>query len=613
MARGSTSKTLVWILMALLILGLGGFGVTNLSGNLRTIGSVGDRDITVSAYARAVQDEIRAQEANMGQPIPFSVARALQLDQIALARLIANTAIDHEAARLGISAGDENLRDALFQIQGFRGLDGEFDREGYQFYLDRTNQSEAAFEQSLRDDLASGLLQQAVLAGMIPSSTYADTLVSFLAERRDFSWAALGEDDLAEPLPVPDTETLAAFHRDNAAEFTLPERKRLTYAWLTPDMILDQVEIDDTILKREYDARGAEFDQPERRLVERLVFPDQAAAEAARSAIAAGDKSFEDIVAARGLALSDIDMGDVVQSDLGAAGAPVFSADPGGVIGPFQSDLGPALFRINGVFAARTVSFEEAREQLNEELAVDRARRLIDQMHGQIEDLLAGGATLEEIAAETDLQLGQLDWTAESSEDVAGYAAFQEEAAKVTGDDFPSVIALEDGGIFALRLDELLAPELQPLDAIRSDVEAAWREAETTSRLMAQAEALLPQITPEADMAALGLTVTEERDITRTDFIAGTPQSFLAGVFRMGSGEARVFAAPGGALIARLDAVHAPDESNPEVAAARAALSEQAANAQAQDLYQYFVNDVQARAGLALDQSAINAVLANFQ
>ena len=250
MARGSTSKTLVWILMALLILGLGGFGVTNLSGNLRTIGSVGDRDITVSAYARAVQDEIRAQEANMGQPIPFSVARALQLDQIALARLIANTAIDHEAARLGISAGDENLRDALLQIQGFRGLDGEFDREGYQFYLDRTNQSEAAFEQSLRDDLASGLLQQAVLAGMIPSSTYADTLVSFLAERRDFSWAALGEDDLAEPLPVPDTETLAAFHRDNAAQFTLPERKRLTYAWLTPDMILDQVEIDDTILKR---------------------------------------------------------------------------------------------------------------------------------------------------------------------------------------------------------------------------------------------------------------------------------------------------------------------------------------------------------------------------
>ncbi len=114
-------------------------------------------------------------------------------------------------------------------------------------------------------------------------------------------------------------------------------------------------------------------------------------------------------------------------------------------------------------------------------------------------------------------------------------------------------------------------------------------------------------------MAALGLTVTEERDITRTDFIAGTPQSFLTGLFKMEAGESRVFEAPGGALIARLDAVHALMSQTPEVDAARTALSEQASNAQAQDLYQYYINDVQARAGLALDQNAINAVLANFQ
>jgi len=613
MARGSTSKTLVWILMALLILGLGGFGVTSLSGNLRTIGSVGDRDISVSAYSRAVQEEIRAQEARMGQPIPFSVARALQLDQVALARLVAKTAVEHEAATLGISAGDENLRNELLQIQGFRGLDGQFDRESYQFFLDRTNQSETDFEQSLRDDLASGLLQQAVLTGIPASSTYADTLVEYLAERRSFSWAALSEDDLAEPLPKPDDATLAQFHKDNAAQFTLPERKRLTYAWLSPDMILDQVEIDDKILRENYDDRRAEFDQPERRLVERLVFPDTIAADTAKAAIASGEKSFEDAVADRGLTLSDIDLGDVVAADLGTAGPAVFDADAGGVIGPLETDLGPALFRINGVLAARTVSFEDAREQLREELAVDRARRQIDQLRGDIDDLLAGGATLEEVADETDMQLAKVDWTRDSSEGAAGYAAFQQEAAKVTADDFPAVVALDDGGIFALRLDEVLAPELQPLDTVRDEVEAAWRDAETTRRLTAQAEELLPQIKPDTDMAALGLTVTVESDITRTDFIAGTPRSFLDGVFRMEPEQVRVFETPGGALIARLDAVHAPDETDTEISSARDALTQQAASAQAQDLFQYYMNDVQSRAELSLDQNAVNAVLANFQ
>ena len=41
MASKSITKPLVWILMGLLVLGLAGFGVTSLSGTLRTIGKVG--------------------------------------------------------------------------------------------------------------------------------------------------------------------------------------------------------------------------------------------------------------------------------------------------------------------------------------------------------------------------------------------------------------------------------------------------------------------------------------------------------------------------------------------------------------------------------------------
>ena len=49
MAKGSNklSQTAVWILLGLLIIALGGFGATNLSGNIRTIGKVGDKHIDV--------------------------------------------------------------------------------------------------------------------------------------------------------------------------------------------------------------------------------------------------------------------------------------------------------------------------------------------------------------------------------------------------------------------------------------------------------------------------------------------------------------------------------------------------------------------------------------
>ena len=612
MASGSTSKTLIWILMALLIFGLGGFGITNISGNLRKVGSVGDTDITVNQYVQALRNEMNARQAQTGKPVSFAEARDAQLDQIALARIIATTALDNEAARLGISVGDENLRDQLLQIPTFQGLDGKFDREAYKFYLDRTGESEAEFERGIRSELSRGLLQSAVLSGLPAGDAYADTLVRYLAERRDFTWARLSEPDLAEQLPDPTEDELKAFHESHAARFTLPERKRLTYAWLSPDMILDQVEVDEAAIRDLYNERSADFVQPERRLVERLGFPDEAAAEQAKIAIEDGSKSFEDLVTARGLELADVDMGDVSREDLGAAGAAVFSADTGTVVGPFATDLGPALFRVNGILAAHEVSFEEARDELRDELAQDRARRRIDGMRDQIDDLLAAGATLEEVTQETDMQPGTIDWTADSSEGPAGYTAFQEEAAKVTTDDYPALIELDDGGLLAMRLDEVLPPALQPLDSIREDVVAAWEEDQITTRLAAKAETLLPEITPETDMAALGLTVTEEHDITRQGFIEGTPPDFIASVFTMKPGEAQVVSLPMGAIIVRLDAVNPPDADDEDVAGLRNAIRDQVASARAQDLYQYFVSDVQSRAGLQLDQRAIDSVNSGF-
>ena len=88
MAKKGITNTLVWVLMALLILGLGGFGVTNLSGTVRSIGSVGDSDIDVDEYARALQREIRAVEAERGEPVSFAEARDIGVTDSVLARLI---------------------------------------------------------------------------------------------------------------------------------------------------------------------------------------------------------------------------------------------------------------------------------------------------------------------------------------------------------------------------------------------------------------------------------------------------------------------------------------------------------------------------------------------
>ena len=83
MAKGSNnlSKTAVWVLLGLLILALGGFGATNLSGTIRTVGKVGDKHIDVQDYARTLQQEIQAVSQQPGSQLTFARAQAIGLDQ----------------------------------------------------------------------------------------------------------------------------------------------------------------------------------------------------------------------------------------------------------------------------------------------------------------------------------------------------------------------------------------------------------------------------------------------------------------------------------------------------------------------------------------------------
>jgi peptidyl-prolyl cis-trans isomerase D len=261
---------------------------------------------------------------------------------------------------------------------------------------------------------ASGNCASPSPSAVAAPDTYVTTLLGYLQEQRDVTWARVTPENLTDPLPEPTEDELQAYYEANEAAFTLGETKVITYAQLTPDMLVGTVEIDAGALEAAYQERIDDFVQPERRLVERLVFPTEAEAAQAKAAIDAGETTFDALVEERGLTLEDIDMGEATVESLEGAGAAIFALTEPGVAGPLPSALGPALFRMNAILSAQEIPLEEAEEILRGELAADRARRVIDESVSQIDDLLAGGATLEDLAAETEMELGQIDWRAET-------------------------------------------------------------------------------------------------------------------------------------------------------------------------------------------------------
>ncbi len=610
--RKKTSNFIVWIILLLLIVGLGGFGVSNFGGSTAAIATVGDTDVSVDDYYRALQQDLRGFQAQTGQPLPLSQAVQFGVDQNVRARLITGAALDNETSRIGLSIGDDRVRREVLANTAFQGLDGKFDRAGYGQALDRAGMSEAEYEDSIRVETARSILQGAIQKGINAPDAMTNAFLEFTLERRDFTWVRLDQNNLTDVVPEPNDAQLQTFYEANAAAFTDPEKKRLTYIWVTPEMIVGDIEVPEADLVEEYNKRLDEYSKPERRLVERLIFPNDEAVAAAKAQLDSGEVGFEVLVIQRGLTLLDVDLGDQTIEELEEAGEAIFALDGPGIIGPIQTNLGPALYRMNGILAATEITLDEVRAQLQDELALDRARRQINAGISDIDDLLAGGASLQEVADETNLQLAQIDWSEGDSADIATYSAFRDAAAAVKDGDYAEMLELDDGGIFALEFGEIIAPVLNPIDTVMSDVITGWEAEEIEQRLTAMATDLVGRINEGEDITTLGVDTVQQTDTLREDTVEGTPSSFVETVFKMNRGDTQTIDGNGAVFVVRLEDIQKPDTEYPDLPEIKTNLETAISQALSDDIFAAFNGAVQAEVGVYINSAAVNAVHSQF-
>lgn len=613
MGKMSVSQILVWVLLGLLIFGLMGFGVTSFSGSTQRVASVGSQTISANDYLRAVQQELQAMGAQAGRTVTLEEFRAFGGDQLVLNRLVTQAAITDAAQQQGLSASDETVGREILAQPAFQGADGSFDRAQYEFVLRQQGLSVADFEERIRNDLAAQLLQTAVVAGIPQQSDAAGLIYGFLAEERSISWALFDEESLPEPVGTPSIQDLTKFLSENESAFIRPETKLISYAWLSPEMVLDEISPDEASLRAIYEERVSTYVQEERRLVERLVFLDDAAATDARARLDSGETTFDALVQERGLTLSDIDMGDVTASELGEAAEAVFGLASPDVVGPVQTAFGPTLFRMNAILAATEVTFDEAREELAAEYASDQARRMIDAQIGDVDDLLAGGATLEELEAEVGMTFAQIEYNELQTEGIAAYEVFRQSADGVTENDFPEVQTLEDGGIFAIRLDEVRPPQVPPLEDIRAEVIAAWRSAEIAKKLTELAEAAEAAIASGADFADQSLVAIQQQGLRRDGIVQGAPTNMIEEIFSLGAGDVRVVSDGETVALVRLDAIEAAREDDEEAANILGIIAQQTSDGIARDILQVFMEAELDAASVSINQQTINGILTQIQ
>jgi len=266
---------------------------------------------------------------------------------------------------------------------------------------------------------------------------------------------------------------------------------------------------------------------------------------------------------------------------------------------------------MNAVLPARSTSYEDAREGLREQLASARAIRAVEPLARDLDDRLAGGEPLEDLAQADEVELGTITWSADTTDGIAAYDGFRRAAAALQDGDFAQIETLEDGGVFALRLDDSLPERPTPFAEAKPEVEAAWRAEQTVQALQTQAETALEALNNGSTFEEAGLEAVTQTGLTRNDRVTNAPAALLARVFALEIGQAELVEGQGTVALVRLDTI-TPASEDPQAAALQAQVAAQINQSLAQNLFSIYAADVVRRAEPQIDQRALDAVHVNF-
>ncbi len=581
------------ILMGGLTLSFIVWGVADIfTGQTSTaVATVGPVEISRNLFERRYRTFIRMQSQQTGKEITPEIAQAMGLGPAALQQIIGQTALDNEAAKLGLVTPETAVTNTIQTMPSFRGATGRFDKQTFDRLIQGAGYTAQGFFDDVRSEMTRAQLTGPVESWYTIPVGYAQALFTYVNERRAADYVVVTADTLP-PIAPPDEKTLEAYVKANTARFSTPEYRDVEFAELGPEDLATQTPVTDAQIRQEFDARKAAYIVPEKRDVEQLPFANEADAKAALAKFKAG-ANFESLIQQRGFKAADIS-GTHTKAELpeGIAEA-AFALPLNGVSEPVKSTFGYTLLHVTKIEAGSNKTFDDVKDEIRKALAVQTARGKLEDIANAFTDARSGGATIAQAAQKSGMKAGHVTAMDASGKGPEGnpVAAPQDPeflarvaSAEVGEDNDP--FQNNDGKLYALKVNGVTPPKLKSLDQVRAEATAAWIAERRATLLAGRATELTKQAVKEKSLAgvatALKTTVRKSPSLSRqtsdaTFSAALVKQLFEAKPDGIVSGPA---GAPGSFIIARVTGIaHPPiDPRAPGFAEAAQQLSQAVAS-----------------------------------
>jgi peptidyl-prolyl cis-trans isomerase D len=584
-----------------------------------TVAKIGGTEITIEQFRTLYNDRLQQYSRQLGRPISMDQARALGLDRLVLGQIVSEIVLDERARKLGLNLSDAEVAKLIAADPAFRGPTGQFDHFTFEQTIRNAGYTEARYVAEQRRRMLRRELAGTIASGMEAPKALIEAANRYQNEQRSIEYVLLDHAQAGD-IPAPSEEELAKYFDERKVLFRAPEYRKLVVVSLIPSELAQWIEIPEADLKRAYEERRARYVTPERRQIEQIDFPNTEAAQAAAQRIAQG-ASFADIAKEMGKTEKDIDLGTFTKAamiDRAVADA-AFSLKEGEVSGVIAGRFGAVLVRVVKVEPEQVRSFDEVKGELKRELATARAKADVHATYDKIEDARAEGKPLAEVAESLKLPVRTVEAIDRSGRDPAGTPIALPDQKRLIEAAFSTDVGVErdpaqvaDGYVW-YDVVAITPSRERPLDEVKDQVAARWREQEIAKRLNAKADEILEKLkagTALAEVAAADhLKVETLSGIKRAAVSPPLSAAAVETIFRTPKdANARGDAAQGGdQLVFRVTDIVVPpleaesDNSKRVVEVLNRALSE--------DVLTQYIAQLESEMGVTFNQSALHQVI----
>ena len=585
------------------------------------VATIGGTEISIEQFRQFYNDRLQQLGRQAGRPITPDEARARGLDRQLLAQLVAETTIDEQAKQLRLGIDSAEIAKRITSDPSFRGANGQFDRQRFEQIIRQAGFSESRFIEEQRRSMLRRQLAQSVTGDLKVPATALAALNQYQNEKRQIEYVAL-EAAQAGDVPAPTPEVLNKYFDERKTLFRAPEYRNITLLSLAPSDLAKPDAVTDTDAKAYFEQHKDSYGKPEKREVRQIVFQKPEEAADARERITKGAK-FDDIAKERQLKESDTDLGMVAKSDIidPAVADAAFSLKPGETSAPVKGRFGTVLLQVGKIEPGEEKTYEQVAAQIKREMAESRAKSDVGNLRDKIEDERAAGSTLAETAKKLGVKSVSIEAVDRSGRGLDG--------KPVTGlPQTPNVISAAFAGDVGVDTDPLQLPgggylyydvtgvtpsRERPLEEVKDQVTARWRDDEIAKRLQAKADDLVGKLKAGTSFAQAaseaGLNVQTAKDLQRGKSGGFIPAKTIQAVFRTPKGTPAT--AEGGKETERFvfrvtDVVDPPFEAGtPQGQAITTTLQ----NSYTDDLVSEYIARLENDFGVTVNPSALNQVV----